>query len=90
MDFHSPSREYEESFEDFEAIADLALIERVESRDGDVRTLGTSYWEEPVSRLREQFDEQGEEWPPLQAEMFDASAERARDLLDTSENLSTV
>ena len=89
MDFHSPSREYEESFEDFEAIADLALIERVESRGGDVRTLGTSYWEEPISRLRERLDEQGEEWPPLQVGMFDGSSERARDLLDTLEDLST-
>lgn len=89
MDFISSSREYEESFEDFEAIADLALIERVESRDGDVRTLGTSYWEEPVSRLREQLDEQGEEWPPLQVGMFDGSSERASDLLDTLEDLST-
>ena len=90
MDFLSSSREYEESFEDFEVLADLALIERVESRDGDVRTLGTSYWEEPVSRLRERLDEQDGEWPPLQAGMFDASAERARDLLDTLEDLSTV
>lgn len=89
MDFISSSREYEESFEDFEAIADLALIERVESRGGDVRTLGTSYWEEPISRLRERLDEQGEEWPPLQVGMFDGSSERARDLLDTLEDLST-
>lgn len=90
MDFLSSSTAYEQSFEDFEAIADLALIERVESRDGEMRLMGTTYWGETVSHLRESLDEQGEDWGPLQVGMFEASPDRSRDLLDTLENLSTA
>lgn len=88
-EFLSSSCEYEEPFMDFEAIADLALIDRVESRDGEVRTLGTTYWTEIISRLRKQLEEQGEDWSPLQTGMLDTSPEKAEDLLDTLKEFST-
>lgn len=90
MDFLYSSTEYEHSFSDFEAIADLALIERVEGRDGDVRRMGTTYWGETVSRLRERLEEQEEDWPLLQSGMFEASPDRARELLDTLEDRATT
>ncbi|MFY4814620.1 SIR2 family protein [Haloarcula sp. AONF1] len=88
MDFLSSSGAYEQSFEDFEAMADLALIERVESQDGEVRLMGTTYGRGTVLRLRKRLDEQGEDWGPLRVGMFEGSADQARDLLATLEDHS--
>jgi len=67
-----------------------AELPKVESQDGEVTVMGTTYWGEIVSRQRERVNEQGEDWGPLQAGLFDSSSGMVNDLLDSLEEVSTA
>ncbi len=81
-DYIPDTERFEKSFEWFEALADMRLIEIVAETGNGVREIKPTYWEDLISEIEEDLDAEGNEWPPLQAGLFDSSVDQTEQLLD--------
>jgi len=81
-DFIPDEERFENSFERFEALADMRLIEMVNETGHGVRGINPTYWENRISEFEDDLESEGNDWPPLQAGLFDSSLNQAEGLLD--------
>ncbi|MDB9247914.1 SIR2 family protein [Halorubrum ezzemoulense] len=85
VDLIPDEEEFDTAFHRFAALADMRLIEIMEEKRGSLRRLSTGYWGETISTLEEELESKGEDWGPLRVGLFDASPERAKELLEALE-----
>lgn len=79
-EFVPGEQEYEEAFHEFEILSDMVLIDLVEKvRRKKIGFPSHEYWDLSV---KEDIEEQGEDWEPLQAGLFDGSLDRVEEIVD--------
>ncbi|WP_154019927.1 SIR2 family protein [Halococcus sediminicola] len=82
-EFLPDGKEYTNLFHEYEAFADLILLDRLGDDSLDnVQLKGTLYYDATLEQLRDELDSQSENWGPIDAGFFDGSVDRANFLLD--------
>ncbi len=75
-------REYEKSFERFEILSDMALVHYQSRRGQEIEHLSPTYWQEALSDMADDFQNELDEWGPVRAGLFESSSERAARMMD--------
>lgn len=73
---------FENSFERFETLVDMRLIEIVAETGNGVRLIDPTYWDNRITEFKDALEAEGDDWPPLQAGLFDSSTDQADHLLN--------
>lgn len=76
---------YEQAFEDFEVLFDILWY--AECSTEHVVSLGTTYWEDSITRVEEQVEEQQENWAPIESGILDLTSDEVGDVLDELRDL---
>jgi len=77
--------EYEQAFERFEILSDMALMDHQLRHEKEIEHLNPTYWQDALSDTGDDLEDEMQEWGPVRAGLFESSSERAAKLLDKLE-----